>query len=91
VRGVLVNTSEWFWGSQTCGGGDFCMFSYCFKNLYKKSAEIACKKSFLRNKTVRLGVRKIISELTLQFKGWFGRLFQVRRYPQKQTVWLYDA
>jgi len=44
VCGVFINTINRFWGSQTCGDGDFCMFSYCFKKLYKKSAEIACKK-----------------------------------------------
>ena len=74
MRGVLANTSEWFWESQTCGGGDFCMFSYCLKTLYEKSAEIACKKSFLTNKTVRLGVRENNFELTLQFKSYFARL-----------------
>ena len=91
MRCVLANTSEWFWGSQTCGCIDFCMFSYCFKNLFKKSAEIACKKSFFTNKTVRLGVREKILELTIQVKNCVGRLLEVHRYPQKQTEWLYDA
>ena len=44
VYGVLTIAINRFWGSQTCRDGDFCMFSCCLKNLYKKSAEIACKK-----------------------------------------------
>ena len=44
MRGVFINTINRFWGSQTCGGGDFCMLSYYFKIFSKKSIEIACKK-----------------------------------------------
>ena len=47
---MLANTSEWFWGSQTCGEGDFCRFSYCFKKLCKKSAELPCKKALGRTR-----------------------------------------
>ena len=44
MRGVLENNTNWFCGPETSGGIDFCMFSYSLKNLYKKSAETACKK-----------------------------------------------
>ena len=42
--GVLENNTNWFWGPQTSGAIDFCIFSYSLKNFYEKSAETACKK-----------------------------------------------
>ena len=44
MRGVLRNNTNWFWGPQTSGCSDFCMFLYSLKNLHKKSAETTCKK-----------------------------------------------
>ena len=52
VYGVLTIAINRFWGSQTCRDGDFCMFSCYLKNLYKKSAEIACKKMLFGEQSI---------------------------------------
>ena len=56
-----------------CGGGDFAcsliVLQICIRNQQKSHVE----KSFLTNKAVRLGVRGIIFELTLEYKICFEK------------------